>query len=132
MEPSSIHDKPGARAGSLDNPEVVENVPGHVIPILQREFDDFDTEATRFLEGSLTDPGQLCVVIDVLANKVVGGLLGSGLLGGLTDTIVNTCQSLVKRSPDLLKLLDDSGVLKIVNGIINGLGALSGNPVVGG
>jgi sulfite reductase beta subunit-like hemoprotein len=41
------------RAGSLDNPEVIENVPGHVIPILQHEFDDFDTESTRFLKGAL-------------------------------------------------------------------------------
>jgi sulfite reductase (ferredoxin) len=39
------------RQGSLDNPEVVENVPGHVIPILAREFDDFDNEAERFLAG---------------------------------------------------------------------------------
>ncbi len=43
----------GARAGSLENPEVLENVPGHVIPILEREFDDFDTESTRFLRGEL-------------------------------------------------------------------------------
>jgi sulfite reductase (ferredoxin) len=39
------------RKGSLENPEVVENVPGHVIPILEREFDDFDTEAHKFLRG---------------------------------------------------------------------------------
>ena len=26
-------------------------MPGHVIPILEREFDDFDTEATKFLAG---------------------------------------------------------------------------------
>jgi sulfite reductase beta subunit-like hemoprotein len=32
---------------------VVEDVPGHVIPILEREFDDFDTESTRFLTGEL-------------------------------------------------------------------------------
>jgi sulfite reductase beta subunit-like hemoprotein len=37
--------------GSLENPEVYENVPGHVIPILEREFDDFDTEADKFLGG---------------------------------------------------------------------------------
>ena len=44
--------QPGkGRVGSLENPEVYENVPGHVIPILEREFDDFDTEATRFLAG---------------------------------------------------------------------------------
>jgi len=42
-----------ARTGSLENPEVLENVPGHVIPILEREFDDFDTESTRFLSGEL-------------------------------------------------------------------------------
>ena len=37
--------------GSLENPEVLENVPGHIIPILEREFDDFDTEAAKFLDG---------------------------------------------------------------------------------
>jgi len=42
-----------ARTGSLENPEVLENVPGHVIPILEREFDDFDTESTRFLKGEV-------------------------------------------------------------------------------
>src|SRR3981189_2361805 len=39
------------RKGSLATPERHENVPGHVIPILEREFDDFDTEATKFLAG---------------------------------------------------------------------------------
>src|ERR1700734_2139036 len=53
MEPASLHTTP--REGSLDNPEVLENVPGHVIPILEREFDDFDTESTRFLEGRLEE-----------------------------------------------------------------------------
>ncbi|HSC03788.1 MAG TPA: nitrite/sulfite reductase [Solirubrobacteraceae bacterium] len=42
-----------ARTGSLENPEVLENVPGHIIPILEREFDDFDTESTRYLTGEL-------------------------------------------------------------------------------
>ena len=57
MEPTSVHDKakhPGM-LGSLDNPEVVQDVPGHVIPILEREFDDFDTESTRFLRGELDE-----------------------------------------------------------------------------
>ncbi len=35
------------RLGSLENPEVYDNVPGHLIPIIEREFDDFDTEAGR-------------------------------------------------------------------------------------
>ena len=39
------------RQGSLENPEVREDVPGHIIPILQREFDDFDNEAEKFLDG---------------------------------------------------------------------------------
>src|SRR5215204_3123674 len=43
------------RLGSLENPEVYDNVPGHVIPILEREFDDFDTEAARFLRGEQTE-----------------------------------------------------------------------------
>ncbi|HTU29890.1 MAG TPA: nitrite/sulfite reductase [Solirubrobacteraceae bacterium] len=43
------------RTGSLENPEIVENVPGHVIPILEREFDDFDTESTRYLDGKLEE-----------------------------------------------------------------------------
>ena len=56
MEPAAIPtEKAAPRTGSLENPELVENVPGHVIPILQREFDDFDTESTRFLKGQLEE-----------------------------------------------------------------------------
>jgi sulfite reductase beta subunit-like hemoprotein len=56
MEPASLDAvKADARSGSLDNPEVIENVPGHVIPILEREFDDFDTESTRYLKGELQE-----------------------------------------------------------------------------
>ena len=47
MEPVSV---PAAR-GTLEDPEVLQNVPGHIIPILQREYDDFKTEATKFLDG---------------------------------------------------------------------------------
>src|SRR3954453_6710418 len=48
----SHKDQPGkGRVGSLENPEVYEHVPGHVIPIIEREFDDFDTEAARFMRG---------------------------------------------------------------------------------
>jgi sulfite reductase (ferredoxin) len=39
------------RLGTLDNPETYDNVPGHVIPIIEREFDDFDTEAGQYLHG---------------------------------------------------------------------------------
>jgi sulfite reductase (ferredoxin) len=54
MEPASLDTaQKMPRTGSLENPEVIENVPGHVIPVLEREFDDFDTESTRFLKGDL-------------------------------------------------------------------------------
>ncbi|MGH2833343.1 MAG: hypothetical protein ACRDK2_11270, partial [Solirubrobacteraceae bacterium] len=51
MEPISIP----ARRGTLENPEVIQDVPGHVIPILEREFDDFDTESTKYLAGELEE-----------------------------------------------------------------------------
>jgi sulfite reductase beta subunit-like hemoprotein len=43
------------RAGTLENPESYENVPGHIIPIIEREFDDFDNEAEQFLSGDLEE-----------------------------------------------------------------------------
>jgi sulfite reductase (ferredoxin) len=51
MEPASIP----AQRGTLEDPEVLQNVPGHVIPILQREYDDFKTEATKFLAGDIPE-----------------------------------------------------------------------------
>src|SRR5687767_5513175 len=44
------------RRGTLSNPEVIEDVPGHIIPILEREFDDFDVEAEKFLAGDIPEP----------------------------------------------------------------------------
>ena len=52
------HGKPQegkGRLGTLENPEVYDNVPGHLIPIIEREFDDFDTEAQRFLRGEQSE-----------------------------------------------------------------------------
>jgi len=43
------------RTGTLENPETYENVPGHVIPIIEREFDDFDNEAEEFLANRLAE-----------------------------------------------------------------------------
>jgi len=51
MEPVSIP----AQRGTLEDPEVLQNVPGHVIPILQREYDDFKTESTKFLQGDMPE-----------------------------------------------------------------------------
>src|SRR3954454_5256487 len=83
MEPVSAPDNvashrapPGGRAkrrhgkqGSLDNPEVYENVPGHVIPVLEREFDDFDNEAEKFLAGETPE------------TEFIGFLLKQGVYG---------------------------------------------------
>ncbi len=63
MEPASLDTSAtdysaapaNGRTGMLEDPEVLENVPGHVIPVLEREFDDFDTESTRFLKGDLEE-----------------------------------------------------------------------------
>jgi sulfite reductase beta subunit-like hemoprotein len=41
--------------GSLESPEVYDNVPGHIIPIIEREFDDFDNEAETFLAGDVEE-----------------------------------------------------------------------------
>jgi sulfite reductase beta subunit-like hemoprotein len=51
VEPVSIP----AHRGTLEDPEVLQNVPGHVIPILQREYDDFKTESTKFLAGDMPE-----------------------------------------------------------------------------
>jgi sulfite reductase (ferredoxin) len=55
MEPVSAQPARKGKKGSLENPEVYENVPGDIIPILAREFDDFDVEAEKFLAGDLTE-----------------------------------------------------------------------------
>jgi sulfite reductase (ferredoxin) len=51
MEPVSIPVERPEKKGTLEDPEILQHVPGHVIPILQREYDDFKTEATKFLGG---------------------------------------------------------------------------------
>jgi len=57
------------RRGSLENPEVYENVPGHFIPAIEREFDDFDTEAAKFLRGETPE------------DKYIGFRLKQGVYG---------------------------------------------------
>ncbi len=69
MEPSALQGKRPGRAGSLDNPEVREDVPGHIIPILDREFEDFETEATKFLGGETPE------------NEFIGFRLKQGVYG---------------------------------------------------
>ncbi|HEV2724461.1 MAG TPA: nitrite/sulfite reductase [Thermoleophilaceae bacterium] len=58
-----------SRKGSLANPEVLEDVPGHVIPILEREFDDFDNEAEKYLEGKTEE-------VDFIGFRLKQGVYG--------------------------------------------------------
>jgi sulfite reductase beta subunit-like hemoprotein len=57
------------RVGTLENPETYENVPGHIIPIIEREFDDFDNEAEEFLAERLPE------------NEFIGFRLKQGVYG---------------------------------------------------
>ena len=57
------------KRGSLENPEVYDNVPGHFIPAIEREFDDFETEATKFLGGETPE------------NEFIGFRLKQGVYG---------------------------------------------------
>lgn len=66
MEPSSTTKISGR--GSLQSPEVHE-IPGHVIPIIAQEFDDFDTEAKKFLDGETPE------------NQFIGYRLKQGVYG---------------------------------------------------
>jgi sulfite reductase beta subunit-like hemoprotein len=57
------------RVGTLENPEAYANVPGHIIPIIEREFDDFENEAEQFLAG------------DKPENEFIGFRLKQGVYG---------------------------------------------------
>ena len=67
-----------------ENPESYENVPGHIIPIIEREFDDFDNEAEQFLSGELEE------------NQFIGFRLKQGVYG--------------QRQPDVQMIRDQASV----------------------
>jgi len=69
MEPTSAPEKTRRGRGSLESPEIHDDVPGHVIPIIEREFDDFDTEAARYMRGEAEN------------DKFVGFRLKQGVYG---------------------------------------------------
>jgi sulfite reductase beta subunit-like hemoprotein len=53
--PNATADPLAGKVGSIDNPEVYVNTPGHVIPIIEQEFEDFETEANKFLGGDIEE-----------------------------------------------------------------------------
>ncbi len=66
MDPSPSTKTSGR--GSLQSPEIHE-IPGHVIPIIAKEFDDFDVEAEKFLDGQTPE------------NQFIGFRLKQGVYG---------------------------------------------------
>jgi sulfite reductase beta subunit-like hemoprotein len=95
------HQKGKGPVGSRENPEVYENVPGHVIPILADEFDDFDDRSGEFLDGQTAE------------NEFIGFRLKQGVygqrqpdvqmiriklpLGGITAEQMDTFASVVEK-----------------------------------
>jgi len=71
MEPTAIpaSTHPKGKRGTLENPEEYPDVPGHIIPIIAAEFDDFDTESNKFLAG------------DTPENEFIGFRLKQGVYG---------------------------------------------------
>jgi sulfite reductase beta subunit-like hemoprotein len=71
MEPTAIpaSTHPKGKRGTLENPEVYADVPGHIIPIIAAEFDDFDNESTKFLAGETPE------------NEFIGFRLKQGVYG---------------------------------------------------
>src|SRR4051794_24785066 len=68
MEPTSVPEQTTGR-GTLEDPEVLQHVPGHLIPIITREFDDFDSEAKKYLDGQTPE------------NEFIGFRLKQGVYG---------------------------------------------------
>ena len=95
MEPTTAAGRPG----TLENPEVREDVPGHVIPILEREFDDFDTESQRYLRGELDETefigfrlrqgvyGQRQADVQMIRVKLPFGGIAPGQMEAFADVI---------------------------------------------
>jgi sulfite reductase beta subunit-like hemoprotein len=71
MEPTAIpaSTHPKGKRGTLENPEVYADVPGHIIPIIAAEFDDFDNEAKKYLDGETPE------------NEFIGFRLKQGVYG---------------------------------------------------
>jgi len=93
--------------GSRENPEVYENVPGYVIPILADEFDDFDQEADQFLAGQTPED-------EFIGFRLKQGVYGQRQpdvqmvrvklpLGGVTPDQMDAFANVVERHAPLVK-----------------------------
>ena len=102
MEPASV--PAAAERGTLEDPEVLQNVPGHVIPILQREYDDFKTEAGKFLQGDMPEDefikfrlrqgvyGQRQPDVQMIRVKLPFGGITPEQMEAFADVVESTCR----------------------------------------
>src|SRR2546423_10214182 len=146
------------RKGSLENPEIVENVPGHVIPILEREFDDFDNEAEKFLSGQTEEDefikfrlrqgvyGQRQADVQMIRTKLPMGGITPDQLDVFADVIeewaplrkghITTRQNIqlhhipLREAAALIRKISDSG-LSSREGCGNTVRNVTGDPVPG-
>ena len=148
----------GSGRGSLSDPEKLENVPGHVIPIIAKEFDDFSTEAGRFLGGSIDEPtfigfrlkqgvyGQRQPGVNMIRVKVPWGGITPEQLEGFGEVVerfaplnkghITTRQAIqihhvpLEQMSDLMKVLAESG-LSSREGCGNTVRNVTGDPWAG-
>lgn len=107
--------------GSLD--ETLSVAPIALANIVHAYQSDLGVIGNRNNMSSLTDPGQLCQLLDA------GGLLKSitgNLLGPLTSQIVTTCRQVVANLPSGSKMqlppgLSPADLNNLINGLLSGL-----------
>ncbi|HEY3736677.1 MAG TPA: MCE family protein [Jatrophihabitans sp.] len=117
---------------SLD--ETLAIAPVALANIIHAYQSDLGVIATRSNLGSLTDPGQICQLMDA------AGLLGKtagNLLGPLTGQIVSACNSVIKNLPssDALQLPPGtslSDLTSLLDQLLGGLSSATGGLVGGG
>lgn len=145
-------------SGSLSNPEEIKDVPGHVIPIIAKEFDDFDTEAGRFLSGDLDEAnfigfrlkqgvyGQRQPGVNMIRVKVPWGGITAEQLEAFGDAVeqfaplrkghITTRQAIqihhvpLEKMPDLMRVIAPSG-LSSREGCGNTVRNVTGDPWAG-
>ncbi len=159
MEPTTTpSSKPPGREGSLNNPEILENVPGHVIPILEREFDDFDSESEEFLDGRTEETefikfrlkqgvyGQRQADVQMIRIKLPMGGITPGQMDTFADVIeeyapkdkghITTRQNIqlhhvpLRDAAELIRKISDSG-LSSREGCGNTVRNVTGDPWAG-
>jgi sulfite reductase beta subunit-like hemoprotein len=146
------------KVGSQENPETYTNVPGHIIPIIEREFEDFDNEAEKFLADQLPEAefigfrlkqgvyGQRQPDVQMVRVKLPFGGVTPDQMDSFADVVerwaplnkghITTRQNVqihhvpLRDMEDLLKVISDSG-LSSREGCGNTVRNVTGDPWAG-